>query len=255
MKFLGSLNSAAKTRLLKITYLVTIALLLSLVALTPIIIRYHFLLFKKYIIQEDVVEAALIIFLLLIAYFLSAAFKNELNKYRKESYRLSRDNIDLSSRLTKAFKYIGGVNVQLQEIRSVFCELRKYPETARAFKDALALLARKVLGMVNAEWVMIRIICQPNLRTIKEHLEARQPLNFVSKGISNKAIVANQTIDGFSIVASHHDNSMIVVACVLPKESLVEEEKILVEVITYQIEMLYFIFDSCQPHEAYPTNT
>lgn len=86
---------------------------------------------------------------------------------------------------------------------------------------------------------------------MKEHLESRKNVNFIYKGISNKAIFANQTIDGFSIVASHHDNSMILVTCIFPKKRLAEEEKILVEAIANQIEMLYFINISQQRHDIY----
>jgi hypothetical protein len=251
MRFLGPFNSIDSTKFLKFTYMVTITLLLSAVVFTPVFIRHHFLLFKKYVIQEDAVEALLIIILLLIAYLLSNIYKKELKKYRQETRRLTRDKSDLSNKLTDAFKYIGGVNVQIQEIRSIFCELRRYPVTENAFKKDMALFARKVLGIVNADWVMIRIICQKNLRTIKEHLESRKKFNFINKGISNKAIVANRSIDGYSIVASRHDNSEILGVCVFPKKSLDEEEKILVEAITNQIEMLYLIYVSLQPHEFY----
>jgi hypothetical protein len=252
MRFLGPFEAADKTKFLEFTYLVTIALLLSAVVFTPIFITHHFLLIKKYVIQEDAVEAALISILLLIAYFLSNVYKKELKKYRQETRRLSRDNSDLSSKLTDAFKYIGGVNVQIQEIQSIFCGLRSYPATENAFKKDLALFARKVLGIVNADWVMIRIICQTNLRTIKEHLEPRKNVNFINKGISNKAIVANQPIDGYSIVASRHDNSVIMGVCVFPKKCLGEEEKILVEAITNQIEMLYLIYIYHKSFEIYP---
>jgi len=136
------------------------------------------------------------------------------------------------------------VNVQIQEIRSIFCGLRRYPATENEFREDLVLFARKVLGVVNADWVVIRIIRQTNLRTIKEHFEPRKNANFFIKGISNKAIVANQPIDGYSIVATRHDNSMIMVVCVFPKKGLDEEEKILVEAINNQIEMLYLIFKS-----------
>lgn len=71
MRFLELLNSTDRAKFLKFVYVVTIALLLFVIAFTPIFISYHFLLFKKYVIQEDVVEAALIIILLLIAYLLS----------------------------------------------------------------------------------------------------------------------------------------------------------------------------------------
>jgi hypothetical protein len=251
MRFLSLFNAADKTKFFEFTYTVTVALLLSAVVFTPLFIRHHFLLFKKYVIQEDAVEAVLIIILLLIAYLLSNVYKKELKKYRQETRRLSRDKSNLSNKLTDAFKYIGGVNVQIQEIRSIFCELRRYPATENEFRKDLALFARKVLGIVNADWVVIRIICQTNFRTLKEHFEPRKNADVFVKGISNKAIVAEQAIDGYSVVASRHDNSMIMVACVFPKKSLDEEEKILVEAITNQIEMLYLIFVSRQLNEIY----
>jgi hypothetical protein len=252
MNFLGRFNSAGKTRFFEFTYMVTIALLLAAAVFTPVIIRHHLLLIKKYVIQEDAGEVVLISILLLTAYLLSNAYKKELKKYRQESRRLAQGNSDLSSKLTDAFKYIGGVNVQIQEIRSIFCGLRRYPATENEFRKVLALFARKVLGIVNADWVMIRIICQANLRTLKEHLEGRNNANFISKGISNKAIVANRSIDGYSIVASRHDNSVIMSVCIFPKNGLDEEEKILIEAITHQIEMLYLIFLSRQPYRIYP---
>ena len=254
MRFLRSFNVADKTKLLELTYMVTIALLFSTVAFATVFITHHFLLVKKYVIQEDAVEAVLITILLLIAYLLSKVYKKELKKYLQETRKLSRDKSDLSNKLTDAFKYIGGVNVQIQEIRSIFCGLRRYPATENEFRKDVALFARKALGIVNADWVLIRIIGQTNLRTIKEHLEPRRDANFIVKGISNKALVANHPIDGYSVVASRHDNSMIIAVCVFPKKSLDEAEKILVEAITYQIEMLHLIFVSRQPNETHPNH-
>ena len=252
MRFLRTVNAADKIKLFEFTYMVMIVLLLSAAVFTPVFIRRHFLLFKKYVIQEDAVEAVLIIILLLIAYLLSNIYKKELKKYQQETRRLTRNNSALSNRLTDAYKYIGGVNVQIQEIRSILCGLRRFPSTETAFKRDLALFARKVLGIVNADWVMIRLICQTNLRTMKEHLESRNNGNFMNKGISNKAIVDNRSIDGYSIVASRHDNSVIMGVCVFPKKNLNEEEKILVEAITNQIELLYHIFVSLRLQQNYP---
>ncbi|MGD8470021.1 MAG: hypothetical protein PVJ54_07070 [Desulfobacterales bacterium] len=252
MRFLGPFNSPDAAKYFKFTYMVIITLLLSAVVFTPVFITNHLLLFKKYVIEEDAVEAVFIIILLLIAYTVSNIYKKELKKFRQQTRKLIRDNCDLSSKLNDAFKYIGGVNVQIQQIRSIFCGLRRYPTTENAFKKDLTLFARKVLGIVNADWVMIRIICQSNLRTMKEHLESRKNRKFICKGISNKAIVANRSIEGYSIVASSRYNSVIMGVCVFPKKSLDEEEKILAEAITNQIEMLYLIFISHQALEIYP---
>jgi hypothetical protein len=247
MRLLRLFKSTDETKFLKFTYLMTITLLLSAVVLTPVFIRHHFLLFKKYVIQEDAVEAVLIIILLLISYLLSKIHQKELKKFRQKTRRLSRDNSNLSCKLSDAFKYIGGVNVQIQEIRSIFCGLRRYPTTENELKEALVLFAQTVLGMVNADWVLIRIIHLNKLRTLKEHLEHRINRSLSLKGISNKAIAADQTIDGYNLVVSRRDNSTILVVCVFPKKSIDEEEKILAEIICRQIEMLYLIFIS-QPY-------
>jgi hypothetical protein len=251
MRFLGPFNSTDATKYLKFTYMAAMTLLLSAVVLTPVFIRSKLVL-KRYVIEENTVEAVLIIILLLIAYVLSTIYKKEQKKFRQQTRRLMRDNRDLSSKLDDAFKYIGGLNIEIQQIRSIFCGLSRYPATENAFKKELTLFARKMLGIVNADWVMVRILCQRNLRTMKEHLESRTNVNFICKGISNKAIVANRTIEGYSIVTSNHDNSVIMVVCVFPKKSLTAEEKILVEAITNQIEMLYLIYIYHKSFEIYP---
>ena len=251
MRLLRLLKAGDKTKLFELIYMVTIVLLLSLVVFATVFITHHFLLAKKYVIQEDAVEAILISILLLVAYVLSRVYKKELKKSFQETRRLSRNNCDLSNRLTDAFKYIGGINVQIQQIRSIFCAFRKYPETEKEFKQDMALLARKILGIVSADWVVIRIIAQTNLRTIKEHFESRRNTDFIIKGISNKALVVNRRVDGYSIVTSCHDNSMIMAVCVFPQKSLDEEERILVEAITNQLEMLYLIFLAHQPHQIH----
>jgi hypothetical protein len=242
MKSLRPSDAPDRTTLLECIYLMTISLLLATVVATPVLIRHHLLLSEKIIVQEDLLEAGLIVILLLTAYFLASVYKKNLDKYRQKSRELTRYNTDLSSRLTDAFKYIGGVNVQIQEIQSIFCDHSSYPTTEKEFKGYLSKYARKLLGMVNTDWVLIRVINKSEFRTAVEHFESRNNANVVIKGISNKAVAANQAIDGFSVVASRHDNSVIICACAFPKKRLEEEEKILVEAVTNQIEMLYLIF-------------
>ena len=251
MKYLEPIKAFDKTRFLEFSYMLTIAILLLGVVFTPVFIKHHLLFGPKYVVKEDVAEAVLISILLLIASLLSNIYKKELNRYRSKTRQLSRDNCDLSSKLTDAFRYIGGVNVQIKQIQSVFCGLRRYPETESEFRDDLTIYARELLAIVNSDWVLIRIICRVNCRTIKEHLESRKNNSILTKGISNKAIIADRAIDGFSIIVSHRDRSVLSVACVFPKKCLDAEEKILVEAVNNQIEMLYIIFDSHRLHENF----
>ncbi|MEJ2730481.1 MAG: hypothetical protein P8185_18600 [Deltaproteobacteria bacterium] len=74
MRFLGPFNSTDATKYLKFTYMAAMTLLLSAVVLTPVFIRSKLVL-KRYVIEENTVEAVLIIILLLIAYVLSTIYK------------------------------------------------------------------------------------------------------------------------------------------------------------------------------------
>jgi len=50
------------------------------------------------------------------------------------------------------------MNVQIQEIKSIFNTIDKYPETKEGLKKALTFFGSRVIGIVNSEWVMFRII-------------------------------------------------------------------------------------------------
>lgn len=246
---------AKKVRVLEIVYTASSVLLLSAVVFTPFLIGHNFLLTPKIIIEEDVLEASLIVLLLSAAYILSYLYKRELNKYRQKIKCLNDDNSDLSDKLTDAFKYIGVVNIQIQEIRSIISGIRRYPVTRGEFKRVLLLFARRVLEITKAEWVVIRIIKRDNFRTITEQRDSRKNVIFADNRISNKAIILNQNIDGHSVVGSRQDNLTIKVACILPNKGIGTAEKILIEAVANQLEMLFIIYTSQEVKKTYFNQT
>jgi hypothetical protein len=243
MNAMDSTIDVKRAKILEIVYIASSVLLLSAVVFTPFIIGHNLKLTEKIFIEEDVLEASLIVVLLSAAYTLSYLYKKEMNKYRHKIKRLVGDKCDLSDKLTDAFKYIGVVNVQIQEIRSIFSGPKRYPVTKCEFKKILVVFARKVIEITKAEWVVIRIIERDNFRTIKEQRESKKNNNFDDNRISNKAIISNQKIDGYNIVGSRQDNLMIKVVCILPDTGagIGIAERILVEAIANQLEMLFII--------------
>ncbi|UCF92938.1 MAG: hypothetical protein JSW39_01935, partial [Desulfobacterales bacterium] len=236
---------------LKISYGVTIALLLLTVVITPFLVKNKRVFSEKFIMEEDAVEALLILTLLFTAYFVTRLYRSELKKNQQALNRLTHTNSDLSDRLTDAFKYIGGVNVEIQEIRSILSGLKRYPVTKNDFKNVFALFARKIFSIANADWVVIRIINRTNFRTITEQIEFRENASFSSQRISNKAIVLRQNMDGYLIITSRQENLTLKCVCILPDLRLNTDEKIMVEAIANQIEMLYIIFNSQGLKEMY----
>jgi hypothetical protein len=242
----------AKVKLLRTLYLAGLSLLFFLVVLTPYFIQGNFQLKNRGIVREEIAEGAVIALLLIVGYLASRLHKREFDKYHKELSELATCKYDLEDRLNDAFSYIGEINVQLLEIRSVFSALQKYPESKKDFRNILIFLARKTLGIVNVDWVMFRIINPESLRTIQECSETRGSAILLKHNISNRAIVSNEAIAEFSVVSSEQENLAIRTFCILPTEELKESQEILIQAIVNELEMLFIVFSSEYNQEGYP---
>ena len=228
-------ESVRRTKYMVTAYMLILGLLFIVVVATPLYIRGHLSLTKNIILKEDVLEALLIATLLGLAYTVHRAYRIELENLKKS-------NAGLIISHTEAFKYIGKVNVQLQELRSIFSGFQWYPETKSEFQRILSSAVRNVQGLVNADWILIRIINQNNLRTITEHWESRSEATYPQVRISNRSLVEDETIPSFSIICSHKNNLAVNVVFIIPIKTLGGEEKILIEVIAGELEKLFIIF-------------
>jgi len=240
-----------KVRLLQAVYLACLALLFFLVVLTPYFIQGSFQLKNRVIAREEIAEGAVIALLLVVGYLASIIYKKEFDKYHNDLTELISCNSDLENSLKDAFSYIGEINVQLLEIKSVFSALQKYPESKKDYRSVLIFLARKALGIVNVDWVMFRIVNPESLRTIQEYSETRGSAILLKHNISNRAIVSNEAIADCSIVSSEQENLTIKAFCILPSEKLTENQIILLRAIVSEVEMLFIIFSSEYYREGY----
>jgi hypothetical protein len=228
-------ENVTQTKYMVIVYMFTLGLLLIVVVATPLYIRGHLYLTKKFILEEDVLEALLIATLLGLAYTVHRS-------YRRELENLKKSNAGLIISHTEAFKYIGKVNIQLQELQAIFSEFQRYPETKSEFQRILSSVARNVRGIVNADWILIRIINQNNFKTITEQWESCAEATYQHIQISNRALAEGKTVEDVSIVRSRRNNLDVNVACIMPIKTLGREEKILIEAIAGELEMLFIIF-------------
>jgi hypothetical protein len=228
-------ENITQTKYMVIAYMLTLGVLFIVVVATPLLIRGHLSLTKNIILQEDVLEALLIATLLGLAYTVHRA-------YRRELENLKKSNAGLMISHTEAFKYIGKVNIQLKELQAIFSGFQWYPETKTEFQGILSSAARNVQGIVNVDWILIRIINQNTFNTITEHLESRSEKTYPQVQISNRALVEGKIIERFKIVCSHKNNLAVNVAFIIPIKTLGKEEKILIEVIADELEKLFIIF-------------
>ena len=233
-----------KTKLLKAGYLSSLTLLLVFMVFTPYLVRGGLYLKGRLIFEEEIFEGVLIALLMLVGYFAATVYKKELGRYAKELKGLATKKADLENKLNDAFSYIGKVNVQLLEIKSVFSALQKYPESKKDYRSVLVFLARKALVIANVDWVMFRIINPESLRTVQEYSETRDSLPLLAHNIGNKSLVGREAVADCSVVRSEQENLTIRTFCILPSEKLTEDQIILLQTIVSEVEMLFIIFSS-----------
>ena len=238
-KFLSEQLMNRNMKLLKGAYFAILVAIFLLIVSTPYIIRSGFTLF-----DEEIAEVVAIALFFAVGYGIFFLYRKEAARNRNEIDGLKQDKGALEKRLTEAFHYIGTVNIQIEQIRSVFSDIRKFPENKRDFRYILQFLAEKVLCMVNAPWVLFRIVDMQNLDTLSEYSESRGNAFTLNHKISTKHLVSNEKFEGLAVVQSGQGNFHIKTFCIVPKEKLSRDQKVFIKALVNRLETLFIIFTS-----------
>ena len=206
-------------------YFVLLIILLSIVVLTPKLIHGGWSLA-----DEEIVEVAMIATSLLLSWIIYKAHKREVEK--------NKDKLD------SLVSHIGKVNLQIENLKSLYDDINKYPESKVDLKNLFKSLGKKILGIVNVDWVLFRIVETDDLRSLIEHCEAREKFVVLKYQIGNKELVENNPISGMTVLSSNQKNLNVKAFCVLPTEGISDHQRVLVMPIINSLEMLYIIFAS-----------
>jgi hypothetical protein len=196
------------------------------------------------LIGEETLEAIIISLLFVVSYILYALYNKEIEKSRAELKDLQANRLTLEERLDEAFKHIGQVNIQIEEVRSIFGEFKKYPESKSDFKNILRYFSEKILGMVEVDWVILKIIDLASIKTLKEYSHCRGPAVLLKSKIENRDLVNQAGSSEYMVLSSHQNNLNIKAYCIIPKKTLKPETEILLKAIVDQLEMIFIIFSS-----------
>jgi hypothetical protein len=226
-------------KLLERAYFAILVTIFLLIIFTPYIIRSGFTL-----VDEEIAEVAAIALFFTIGYVVLLLYRKEAARNRNELDRLKQDKVTLERRLTEAFHYIGTVNIQIGQIRSVFSEIRKFPENKKDFCSILQFLAQRVLCMVNTEWVLFRIIDTQNRNTLREHSESRGNAVLLNHKISNTYLALHEKFEGLTVMESGQENFHIKTFCIIPRQKLSRDQEVFIRAVVNQLEMLFLIFTS-----------
>lgn len=222
-----------KKKDLKSVFVSIIVFCTILVILIPLIISKSF-----YFLDEEWLEISLDLLLMIVIY--STHFF-----YFRKNKKMKIYQGNLEERLTETFRYIGSVNLQLEEFKKIFSNFKKYPENKKDVKYLLDYFCDKILSIIGADWVVLKIIELDSRKTIRYVVRSRagQPLSGIK--FENKDILSgNCSLDSCTIIGSDQENLNIKAFCVLPVKLKNRDERFFITSIINHLEMLFIIFSS-----------
>ena len=233
-----------KPSFLQILYLVIFIILFAFIIYTPTLIKGPVNLTSKLMLEEETFEGVLICILFIISILILNLYKREVNRNKEIINKISNEKKKIEDRLIDSEQYIAIMNVQIQEIKSIFNTIDKYPETKEGLKKALTFFGSRVIGIVNSEWVMFRIIDTKTQRTVFEHFGTRKGYSNGYPRVSNRMILEKETILPFSYVISSPKNLNILVSCIMPVDEISNDQQIFIKAIINEITKLFVILNS-----------
>jgi hypothetical protein len=233
-----------KPSFLQIIYLIIFSILFSLVIYTPALIKGPAQLTPEVILKEETIEGSLFCILFIMSILILNLYKHEIDKHKELINKISTEKMKVENRLFNSEQYIGITNVQIQEIKYIFNSIDKFPETKEDLKKAFIFFGERVIGIVNSNWVLIRIIDINTQRTICEHLVTRLGFSCNYPHVSNKMIIEKQPISPFYYVNSNPKNINILVSCIMAIDKISNDQRIFVQAIINEITKLFVILNS-----------
>jgi len=188
--------------------------------------------------SDEISEVVYIASLFVLMAILFSFYSREVDKYKKQQE-------ELEERLRETFKYIGSINLQLEEMKKVFSTVNKYPESKKDIQALFVHTAERILGIINADWVSLKIIDVKSGNNLHEYFVSRGNKKVDRVKIENKALLNGECSFGeCSIVKSNQENFNIKAYCVLPIATKDANQEFLINSIVNQLEMLFIIFNS-----------
>ncbi len=232
---------------LQVIYLVVYIILFAVIVYIPKLISGPFRITDKMIIEEEIIEGTLLGISFILSILILNLYRKEASRQKEMVKKISEDKQLAKTTLDDSCKYIGKINVQIQEIKSIFNNTIRFPESKNDFKKTFQYFCDHVLGIVNSDWVLFRIINCSNGKTISEQMETRRGLITDYPHIGNKMIVEQQECPPFTTVVSNPQNLNVLCCCILPVEQITQEERVFIQAITNEIAMMFVVFNySCR---------
>jgi hypothetical protein len=229
---------------LQILYLIIFVILFAVIIYTPTLIKGPVSLSSKLILEEETFEGSLICILFIMSILIFYLYNREVKKHKELINKINTEKKKVEDRLNDSERYIGVMNVQIQEIKAIFNSINEYPDTKDGLKKAFIFFGERVIGIVNSEWVLFRIIDNNTQRTICEHFGTRKGISYSYPHVSNKMIIEKLSILPFIYVISNPGNLNILVSCIIPVDEISNDQRLFIQAIINEITKLFVILNS-----------
>jgi len=229
---------------LQVVYLIIMIILFSLIIYTPTFIEGPVHITKKLFLEEETFEGILIGILFIVSVIILNLYKRELDRHKEQLNRIKIDKKNIEDRLLLSDQYIGMVNVQIQDIASIFNSIENYPKTKTDLIRNFTFFGKRILGITNSGWTIIRIIERKTQRTLFEHIESKEKRGFVYPTLSNKMLIENKQVLSNCKIISNIKSPDILVFCILSVDKIGNNELIFIQAIINEITKLIVIINS-----------
>lgn len=207
----------------------TTRLYLYLLIVNLLLIFFLFFSSDLHILGEDLGPGRLF---LMIALVFFACFSQFMFFIESESH--NRTVSDMEERLTDSFKYIGKINLLVDEFKSIFVPKKDFPSTKIEFKKIIKDYTERIMAISREDWAAIRIIDMEGLNTAAEYC-SRSSSGF-KPTFTNNDIVKNSC--EFHVVSTKSNNHRLKAYCLLPKEVKEKEIAFFITSIIGQLELM-----------------
>jgi len=145
----------------------------------------------------------------------------------------------------EVLNYLGTINLQLAHVKSIFEDISDFPENKKEFKLLFNSLSAKALGLINADWVLFRIVDSSTKQTLIEHSQTRGGAAIQKKNkIGNSILLEEKFLKDCVIIESSQENLGIKSFCILPAKTINEYQKDLMKVFINNVSVYYLLFIS-----------
>jgi hypothetical protein len=220
-------------------------LAIFILAIVVLIITTPFIVKNIYVFNREQSQAILLATFVFLGVSVYKLHKNEMEKKNKQLKTLRLKKINLENRLDEAFGHIGKINIQIAEIRSIFSDIKEYPNNKKDLTYTMEYFSKKILSAINIDWVMLKIVNLLDLSTLESYFISRGGRNPVKPNILNEDVL-NKTYPTkkFTVITSDQQNLNLKAVCIIPKKELTEGQSAIIKAVISRLELIYVIFSS-----------